>query len=261
MALVASYRGKRILLTGDTGFKGSWLATWLLHYGADVIGFALPPTASTDNYVVSGLATRYEHIDGDVRDHARLARLIAERQPEIVFHLAAQSLVLEGYAAPRETFDTNIMGTINVLDAARTSASVRAVIVVSSDKCYAGHHEVAAYRETDPMGGLDPYSASKGAAELAVAAMRHSYFRGESTAAVATARAGNVIGGGDWAKHRIVPDSIRALRDGVPITVRNPLAVRPWQHVLDALHGYLVLGARLLTDRDRFASGWNFGPT
>jgi len=259
--LAETYRGRKVLVTGDTGFKGSWLATWLLHLGAEVIGYALPAKSASDNYVVCDLAARITHVDGDVCDHARFAEVVEHHRPEIVFHLAAQALVLESYANPRETFATNVMGTVNLLDAVRRAPSVKAVVVASSDKCYLGQPGHAAYRETDALGGFDPYSASKAAVEIAVTAMRHSFFQGSATAAIATARAGNVIGAGDWAHHRIVPDCIRALGRGESIAVRSPTAVRPWQHVLDALHGYLQLGARLLVDRERFVGGWNFGPT
>lgn len=256
--LTASYHGKTVLVTGDTGFKGSWLASWLMHLGANVVGFALPAPRASDNFVRCALAVRITHIDGDVRDHERVAAVIRKHQPAVVFHLAAQSLVLESFASPRETFETNIMGTVNVLEAVRAEPSVRAVVIVTSDKCYAQVGGTSAFRENDAMGGHDPYSASKGAAELVTAAMRQSFFL--TGAAIASARAGNVIGGGDWAANRIVPDCIRSLQAGEPIVVRNPGAVRPWQHVLDALHGYLLLGARLLTDGARHASGWNFGP-
>lgn len=257
--LAAYYRGKRVLVTGDTGFKGSWLVTWLLHLGADVVGYALPPEGAQDNYVRCGLAQRITHLDADVRDYARLASVVAEHRPDVVFHLAAQALVLESYRTPRETFDTNIMGTVNLLEAVRHVRTVAAVVVVTSDKCYENQDWVWGYRETDPMGGHDPYSASKGAAEIVTAAMRRSFFGSAGAAAVASARAGNVIGAGDWAANRIVPDCMRALFGGEAIAVRNPHAVRPWQHVLDALHGYLQLGARIAADRT-LASGWNFGP-
>jgi CDP-glucose 4,6-dehydratase len=258
--LASIYRGKTVLVTGDTGFKGSWLAIWLVELGAKVIGYALPPTSPRDNFVACGLAQAIEHVDGDVRNYDQLAAVITKHQPEIVFHLAAQAIVLESYKDPRATFDTNVMGVVNVLEAVRHTPSVRAVVVVTSDKCYENHDLDRGFLETDPLGGHDPYSGSKGAAEIAAASMRRSFFDAEGTAAIATARAGNVIGGGDWAPHRIIPDCIRALLAGEPVVIRNPAAVRPWQHVLDALHGYLVLGARLITDGKRYAGGWNFGP-
>lgn len=258
--LAASYRGRVVLITGDTGFKGSWLAIWLRELGAEVIGFALPPVTPRDNFAVCGLAQRLTHIDGDVRNYAHLADVLAKHQPEVVFHLAAQAVVLTSYENPRETFETNVMGVVNLLEAVRHTPSVRAVVVVTSDKCYENHEEDRGYRETDPLGGKDPYSASKGAAEIVASSMQRSFFSATGAAAIATARAGNVIGGGDWAPHRIIPDCIRALLSGEPIVIRNPTAIRPWQHVLDALHGYLVLGARLLDGGASYAEAWNFGP-
>lgn len=248
------------MVTGDTGFKGSWLAIWLRELGAHVIGVALPPASAEENFVVCGLGEKIEHHDVDLRDPVATAAAIAHHQPEIIFHLAARSLVLESYRDPHGTFETNIMGTVNVLDAVRRVPSVATVIVVTSDKCYAPAEGGAALRESDPMGGLDPYSASKGAAELVTAAMRASYFTAAGTASVATVRAGNVIGGGDWGEHRIVPDCVRALRKAEEIVLRNPDAIRPWQFVLDALRGYLLLGARLLAGQRELATGWNFGP-
>lgn len=257
MSLADSYRGKRVLVTGDTGFKGSWLAIWLRELGAEVTGFAQPPSTVRDNFVTCGLTGVIAHVDGDVRDLAQLAAVVQQCRPEIVFHLAAQSLVLESYARPHETFETNVMGVVNVLEAVRGVPSVRAVVIVTSDKCYREQDRLRRFVETDPLGGHDPYSASKGAAELVAASMRDSLFGGR---VIATARAGNVIGGGDWAAHRLVPDCIRSLQAGEPIVLRMPQAIRPWQHVLDALHGYLQLAAALVREDDRFASAWNFGP-
>lgn len=260
MSLDQAYRGKTIFVTGDTGFKGSWLVMWLLELGAKVVGYAHAPASLRDNFVTCGLAERIRHVDGDVRDYARLAAALAECEAEVVFHLAAQAIVLESYSDPRTTFETNVMGVVNLLEAVRFTPSVRAVVVVTSDKCYENQEWDWGYRESDRLGGKDPYSASKGAAELAVASMRRSFFMDDGCASIATVRAGNVVGGGDWAPHRIVPDCVRALRAREPIVIRNPGAVRPWQHVLDALHGYLRLGARLCVDGARLASGWNFGP-
>ncbi len=254
------YRGKRVLVTGDTGFKGSWLAIWLRELGADVAGYALPAASSRDNYVVTGLSNVIRHVDGDVRDYAALHAVIERERPEIVFHLAAQAIVLDSYRDPRGTFDTNVMGVVNVLEAVRHVPSVRAVVIVTSDKCYENVDHERGYVEGDPLGGRDPYSGSKGAAEIAASSMRRSFFEADGTAAIATARAGNVIGAGDWGPHRIVPDCIRALSAGEPIVVRNPTAVRPWQHVLDALHGYLMLGSHLVTRGRAAAGAWNFGP-
>lgn len=260
MELAGSYRDKVVLITGDTGFKGSWLAIWLAELGAKVVGYALPPSSPRDNFVVCGVAGRITHVDGDVRDHARLGEVIATHRPEVVFHLAAQALVLASYEDPRGTFDTNIMGVVNVLEAVRHAPSVRAVVVVTSDKCYENREEERDYREGDPLGGQDPYSASKGAAEIVAASMQRSFFAKRGSASVATARAGNVIGAGDWAANRIIPDCVRSLLADEPIVIRNPAAIRPWQHVLDALHGYLVLGARLLEGGPAYAEAWNFGP-
>ena len=207
-----------------------------------------------------GLEHTIDHIDGDVRDYDKLAATLAAHQPDVAFHLAAQALVLESYEDPRTTFDTNIMGTVNFLEAVRHTPSVRAAVVVTSDKCYENREWVYGYRENDMMGGLDPYSGSKGAAEIVIASMRHSFFRSEGSAHIASVRAGNVIGGGDWAAHRIFPDCIRAILAGEPIAIRNPSSVRPWQHVLDPLYGYLLLGARLCSGGERFVGAWNFGP-
>jgi CDP-glucose 4,6-dehydratase len=258
--LASLYSGKTVLVTGDTGFKGSWLAIWLRELGANVIGYALPAASPHDNFVACRVADRITHIDGDVRDYDQLAAVLAKHTPDFVFHLAAQAIVLDSYKDPRGTFETNVMGVVNLLEAVRHVPSVRAVVVVTSDKCYENVGLERAYVGSDPLGGRDPYSGSKGAAEIAVSSMRRSFFEAPGAPAVATARAGNVIGGGDWAPYRIIPDCIRALRGGEPIVIRNPAAVRPWQHVLDALHGYLQLGARLYVEGQPFTGGWNFGP-
>ena len=259
MSLHRTYFGRSVFLTGHTGFKGSWLAEWLETLGAEVTGYALEPPTPASLFDVLDLGSRIRHIVADVRDCDRLTAEVRATEPSVIFHLAAQAVVRRGYMEPRETFDTNVMGTVNVLEAARACPSVRAVVIVTSDKCYENHETERPYRETDPMGGHDPYSASKGAAELVTAAYRESFF--SDGAAVASARAGNVIGGGDWAEDRIVPDAARALSAGNPIVVRNPDATRPWQHVLEPLSGYLWLGARLLSDGQRPAGPWNFGPT
>jgi CDP-glucose 4,6-dehydratase len=258
------YRGRRVLVTGHTGFKGSWLALWLHRLGAEVHGFALePPTEPSlfrEAEVEGCLAS---HRIGDIRDHAGLTAHVSAVQPEIVFHLAAQPLVRRSYLEPRETYDVNVMGTVNMLEAVRAAGSVRVCQLVTSDKCYENREWALAYRENDPMGGFDPYSSSKGCAELVAAAYRRSFFTAGAAgmvASLATARAGNVIGGGDWAEDRIVPDCIRALEAGLPVPVRNPRAVRPWQHVLDALGGYLHLAARQWSDPVAFSDAWNFGP-
>jgi CDP-glucose 4,6-dehydratase len=259
MALAPTYASRRVLVTGDTGFKGGWLSAWLVRLGAEVTGFSTPAPTQPSLFEAARIARVVRHVDGDVRDAGDVAAVISEARPEIVFHLAAQSLVRRSYLQPLETFATNVMGTANLLEAVRAAESVRAVVIVSSDKSYANAEAGVPFRETDPMGGHDPYSASKGAAEIVAASFRDSFF-GDG-ALVATARAGNVIGGGDWADDRIIPDAVRALTSDRPVMVRNPASIRPWQHVLSPLSGYLVLGAALLDgDRDK-ASAWNFGPT
>ena len=257
------FRGRRVFLTGHTGFKGSWLALWLAEMGAEVTGFALAPPTTPSLFELAGVESRLaRHTIGDVRDRGTLARAMSEARPEIAIHLAAQPLVRASYEQPVETFETNIMGTVHFLEAVRASGSVRVALNVTSDKCYENREWEYAYRENDAMGGFDPYSASKGCSELVTAAYRSSFLGAESGVRVASARAGNVIGGGDWALDRIVPDCIRALTDGRPIVVRNPDAVRPWQHVLEPLSGYLLLAQRLWEDGgEAFAEGWNFGPS
>jgi CDP-glucose 4,6-dehydratase len=255
------YHGRRVLVTGHTGFKGSWLAFWLTKLGAHVTGYADGVPTTPAHFDVLDLARRLDHRVGDVRDRAALARVFADVEPEIVLHLAAQALVRRSYADPVTTFETNVMGTVNVLDCVRTTSSVRAAVIVTSDKCYRNVEWHWGYRETDTLGGHDPYSGSKGAAELAAFAYQHSFFTGDDAPRLATARAGNVIGGGDWAPDRIVPDCMRAWAAGEPVSVRSPDATRPWQHVLEPLSGYLSLGAALW-HRHRVASGsaYNFGP-
>ena len=259
------YRGKRVLVTGHTGFKGGWLTCWLLESGADVAGYALAPPTDPNFFDAIDLRDQIRHRTGDVRDADRLADILAQERPEIVFHLAAQPLVRESYRTPKETFDVNIGGTVNLLEAVRHCDSVGAVVVVTTDKCYENRDWVWGYRENDRLGGHDPYSASKAAAEIVVASYRDSFFSPSSDAArrpgVATVRAGNVVGGGDWAADRILPDCVRSLVADTPITVRRPEAVRPWQHVIEPLYGYLLLGLRLLEAPARFAGPWNFGPS
>ena len=259
MSLAETYAGRHVFVTGHTGFKGAWIAEWLGTLGADVSGYALDPPTQPNLFEALDLGNRLRHVVADIRDPDRLVAEVRAVQPSVIFHLAARALVRRAYEEPRETFETNIMGTVNVLEAARACPSVRAVVIVTSDKCYENLETGQAFRETDPMGGRDPYAASKGAAELVTAAYRASFFAGG--AAVASARAGNVIGGGDWAPDRILPDSVRALVAGEPIVVRNPDAIRPWQHVLEPLSGYLSLGASLLADGRGFEGAWNFGPT
>ena len=258
MSLVSAYNGRSVMVTGHTGFKGARIAEWLGTLGANITGYALDPPTQPNLFDALGLASRIRHVVADVRDRGRLAAEVQATQPSVIFHLAAQAVVRQGYVEPRQTFETNVMGTVNVLEAARACSSVRAVVIVTSDKCYENHDTNEAFRETDAMGGRDPYSASKGAAELVTAAYRASFF--SDGAAIASARAGNVIGGGDWAEDRIIPAAARAVSAGNTLVVRNPDATRPWQHVLEPLSGYLWLGARLLHDGQQYAGAWNFGP-
>jgi CDP-glucose 4,6-dehydratase len=258
-----TYKGLPVLVTGHTGFKGSWLSIWLLELGARVTGYSLDPPTQPGNFALSRLGERLVDVRGDVRDLAQLRRAIEMHRPQIVFHLAAQPLVLRSYRNPKETFDTNVAGTVNLLEAVRHGPSVRAVVCVTTDKVYENREWVWGYRENDRLGGHDPYSASKAMAELAIASYRQSFFAAHTGQgpAVASARAGNVIGGGDWGQHRLIPDCIRAWIDGQPVHLRNPTFVRPWQLLLEPLSGYLWLGARLLgPEGHHFAMPWNFGP-
>jgi CDP-glucose 4,6-dehydratase len=252
------WSGKSVLVTGHTGFKGAWLAHWLARMGARVTGFALAPAEGPSLFAMARVADRTTSILGDVRDASALSAAFTSAKPEIVLHLAAQALVRRGYREPVETFSTNVMGTVNVLEAVRACPSARAAIMVTSDKCYENREWVWGYREDEPMGGFDPYSASKGCAELVTAAYRRSFF--EQGAAVASARAGNVIGPGDWAEDRLVPDIVRGARAEEPIEIRNPRSTRPWQHVLEPLSGYLLLAQKLFEEGKAFAEAWNFGP-
>ena len=254
------WRGRRVFLTGHTGFKGSWMALLLASLGADVHGYALEPEDERGLFVAGNVASSMRHVIGDVRDLDALNAATAEARPEIVIHMAAQALVRQSYKDPVGTYATNVMGTVNLLDAVRHVPGVRAVVVVTSDKCYDNVGWTWPYREIDALGGHDPYSNSKGCAELITDAYRRSFFHTEQTALVASGRAGNVIGGGDWAIDRLVPDSIRAFIARMPVLIRNPHAVRPWQHVLDPVLAYLELCERLVTEGRAFAEGWNFGP-
>ena len=252
------WTGRRVVVTGHTGFKGGWLSLWLHRLGAHVTGLSLPAPTEPSFFDQTRLADLVDHRIGDVRDMQVVADVIAAARPEIVFHLAAQPLVRYSYANPVETYATNVMGTVHVLEACHATDSVQALVCVTSDKCYENREWVWPYREADPMGGHDPYSSSKGAAELAIAAWRRSYPDGP---AIASVRAGNVIGGGDWAQDRLVPDVVRALLAEAPLQVRNPDSIRPWQHVLEALSGYLLVGERLLDGNRTAATAWNFGPS
>jgi CDP-glucose 4,6-dehydratase len=254
------FEGKRVFITGHTGFKGSWLASWMHLLGADVTGYALPPDREGSHFELLGLAKRIRHIEGDLRDATRLNRAVSTAKPEFLFHLAAQPLVRCSYAEPKYTFDTNIGGSVNLLEAVRECETARVLIYVTSDKCYRNKESQQGYRETDELGGDDPYSASKACAELVFASYQASFFNTPGSVRAASVRAGNVIGGGDWAADRIVPDCIRALLKNEPIPVRNPHAVRPWQHVLEPLSGYIALAAAL--DRNaNYRGAWNFGPS
>lgn len=259
------YNGKRVLVTGHTGFKGSWLAIWLEALGAKVTGIGLDPATERDNYVVTGIGNRIEaDLRGDIRDGELMKRIFAENRPEIVFHLAAQPLVRLSYRQPAETYQTNVMGTVNILEAMRATDSVRVGVMVTTDKCYENREQIWGYRENEPMGGYDPYSSSKGAAEIAIASWRRSFFNpadyGSHGKSLASVRAGNVIGGGDWAADRIIPDCIRALEAGTPIEIRSPHSVRPWQHVLEPLNGYMQLARKMWEAPTDYCEGWNFGP-
>ena len=256
--LVNAYRGKRVLLTGHTGFKGGWLALWLRELGAQVTGFALPPDTTPSLFEAARVGEAVRHVEGDLRDLASVRKVLRESEPEYVFHLAAQPLVRQSYQEPILTIETNVLGTAHVLEALRLEKRPCAAVIVTSDKCYENRETSHAYREDDPLGGHDVYSMSKGAAELVTSSYRRSFLQ-DLGIAVASARAGNVIGGGDWCADRLVPDAVRALTEGRPIPVRNPKSVRPWQHVLEPLSGYLVLGARIGA-QPQLRSAWNFGP-
>ena len=258
------WQSKKVLVTGHTGFKGSWLSIWLQAMGAEVTGYALAPPTNPSLFEVAEVGLGMTSIIGDIRDLDKLKAVLAEHQPEIVIHMAAQPLVRYSYQNPVETYSTNVMGTVNVLEAVRNTPGVKSVINITTDKCYENREWVWGYRENEPMGGFDPYSNSKGCAELVTAAYRNSYFHPEQYkehgVALASARAGNVIGGGDWAEDRLIPDIMRAIIKGEPVKIRNPHAIRPWQHVLEPLTGYLVLAQKLYEEGTSYTEAWNFGP-
>jgi CDP-glucose 4,6-dehydratase len=254
------WKGKRVFLTGHTGFKGSWLSLWLHSMGAVVKGYSLKPNTNPSLYGILSLVDLIHSEIGDIRDLSKLKESIVVFKPEIVIHMAAQPLVRYSYKEPIETYSTNVMGTANVLEAIRLCETVKAVVVVTTDKVYENKEWPWGYRENEPLGGYDPYSSSKACAELVTAAYRQSFFTTTNAPSVATARAGNVIGGGDWSEDRLIPDAIKAFEDNISLVIRNPSATRPWQHVLEPLSGYLMLAESLFTEGIRFAQSWNFGP-
>lgn len=260
------FRNKRVLVTGHTGFKGSWLSIWLHELGAEVVGVGLEPATERDNFALSGIGGKITaDIRADIRNAEQMKSIFAEYRPEIVFHLAAQPLVRLSYEIPAETYEVNVMGTINIMEAIRSTDSVRVAVMITTDKCYENTEQMEGYVETDPFGGYDPYSSSKGACEVAIQSWRRSYFNpadyGKSHhVSLASVRAGNVIGGGDWAKDRIIPDCIRALEAGKPIAIRSPRSVRPWEHVLEPLSGYMLLAQKMWESPMEYCEGWNFGP-
>ena len=260
------YRGKRVLITGHTGFKGSWLSIWLKELGAEVIGVGLEPYSEKDNFVLSGIGKKIQaDIRADIRDGEKMKEIFAQYQPEIVFHLAAQPLVRLSYERPVETYETNVMGTINIMEAIRSTDSVKVAVMITTDKCYDNKEQLRGYKEDDPFGGYDPYSSSKGACEIAIQSWRRSFFNPEDYGkkhhvSLASVRAGNVIGGGDWALDRIIPDCIRAIEAGKTIEIRSPKSVRPWEHVLEPLSGYMLLAKKMWQNPTEYCEGWNFGP-
>lgn len=254
------WKGKRVFVTGHTGFKGGWICLWLKHLGVEVIGYSLEPATVPSLFEAADVGEGMQSIFGDIRDHAKLSKAISESKPDVVIHMAAQPLVRYSYAQPAETYEVNVMGTVNLLEGVRATPSVKAVVNVTSDKCYENRERVLGYRENEAMGGVDPYSSSKGCAELVTSAYRQSFFE-PAGIALASARAGNVIGGGDWAADRLIPDFLRAMDAGETLNIRSPQAVRPWQHVLEPLSGYLMLAEQLYSNGASFAEGWNFGPS
>jgi CDP-glucose 4,6-dehydratase len=259
------YNGKRVLVTGHTGFKGGWLSLWLKELGAEVIGYSLDPPTKPSFFEAVDLKNKLIHIIGNVRDENHLLSVFEKHQPEFIFHLAAQSLVRFSYKEPRLTYETNVMGTVNVLEAIRKSKSVRAAVIITSDKCYENKEWIYGYRENDSVGGYDPYSSSKGCAELVVSAYRNSFFNPKDSGkihniALSSVRAGNVIGGGDWGGDRLISDCVKTLSQNKIINIRNPQATRPWQYILEPLSGYLLLGSKMYKDGIKYSSAWNFGP-
>lgn len=266
MVDLSIFKNKTILLTGHTGFKGSWMAIWLHSLGANVIGYALNPYSEKDNFILSGIGKKIvADIRGDLSDRVLLHSVFEQYQPEIVFHLAAQPLVRLSYSCPVQTYQTNVMGSIYLMEEVRSCNATKIVVMITTDKCYENHEQLWGYRENEAMGGYDPYSSSKGAAEIAINSWRRSFLNPKDYSkhgkAIASARAGNVIGGGDWALDRIIPDCIRSLELGKPIEIRSPKSIRPWQHVLEPLCGYMTLAAKMIENPIKYGGGWNFGPT
>jgi CDP-glucose 4,6-dehydratase len=256
----AFWKGKRVFLTGHTGFKGGWLSLWLSYLGAEVKGYSLAPPTEPNLFDAIRLGSYIDSELGDIRDSAKISKSMRDFNPDILIHMAAQPLVRLSYVEPIETYSTNVMGTLSVLEAARKCPNLRAIVNITTDKCYENREWEWGYRENEPMGGHDPYSNSKGCAELITSAYRKSFFNNPDGPALASARAGNVIGGGDWAADRLIPDILRAFENETPVIIRNPQATRPWQHVLEPLSGYLILAQALWQKGDKFAEGWNFGP-
>ena len=254
------YRGKRVLVTGHTGFKGSWLSLWLNLLGANVVGISLPPETKPNHWSLLSLESTLQHYEIDIRQAAEVSWVLKATQPEVVFHLAAQPFVRRSYRDPLETWSTNVMGTANIIEACRKTSSVRAILAATTDKCYENEGWAWGYRETDRLGGHDPYSASKAGSELVALSYRRAFFHADGAPLLATARAGNVIGGGDWSEDRLIPDLVRAMAAQQSLEIRSPNATRPWQHVLESLSGYLLLGQKLIEGKKYFAGPWNFGP-
>lgn len=265
MADRSFWKGKKVFITGHTGFKGSWLAIWLIEMGATVIGYALDPQTEKDNFLLAGLSKRMVDIRGDIRDLDKLRFSVNTYKPEILFHLAAQPIVLESYKNPLETYEINIMGTVNVLESIRSCKSIKEAILITTDKCYENKETLTGYVETDPLGGVDPYSASKACDEIIISSYRSSFFNPyeyeKHATAIASVRAGNVIGGGDWSSNRLIPDCIKALENKKTIKIRNRNSVRPWQHVLDPLNGYLRLAEKMWNEPITIPGAYNFGPS
>ncbi len=253
------YKNKKVLVTGHTGFKGSWLTIWLKRLGAEVVGIALDPLTDRDIFLLAKLSDKIKDYREDIRNIDKIQEILIYEKPDIIFHLAAQALVLPGYENPVSTFETNVMGTVNILEVCRHTPSVKQIIIVTTDKVYDNKETLTGYRETDPLGGYDPYSASKAAAEIVTQSYRLSFSQ-STNQSISTVRAGNVIGGGDWSRYRLVPDIKRSLETNTPVIIRNPEAIRPWQHVLEPLSGYLLLALRMLEDPQKYSGPWNFGP-